>query len=175
MVKPMYIGFVISVLLFCMAYGDLQSDEKECASSLQDLQPCIGFLQGTGKQPTNACCTNVQKVRESNLTCLCLLIKDASDSSSGLSLNQTRLVQMPTLCKVTGKLSDCIGTLKLSPSSPEARIFETASTSSQSSSTGSPPSQTSPPKAESNWSHGVEPCIGFTVLVLLAAFLFTLF
>ncbi|GLJ41331.1 hypothetical protein SUGI_0855420 [Cryptomeria japonica] len=148
MVKPMYIGFVISVLLFCMAYGDLQSDEKECASSLQDLQPCIGFLQGTGKQPTNACCTNVQK---------------------------TRLVQMPTLCKVTGKLSDCIGTLKLSPSSPEARIFETASTSSQSSSTGSPPSQTSPPKAESNWSHGVEPCIGFTVLVLLAAFLFTLF
>ncbi|KAH9324361.1 hypothetical protein KI387_004539, partial [Taxus chinensis] len=160
MAEALYIGFLVALLLFCVVSGDLQSDEKECASTLQDLSPCLEFLEGTGKQPPEDCCTNVGIVRANNRRCLCLLMKDTSDPAAGFSLNQTRLTQMPTLCKVTGKLSDCIGILKLSPSSPDAKIFETES---------SPPVSSSSPKStESNWSHRLKPCVGFGGFVLLA-------
>ncbi|GLJ30081.1 hypothetical protein SUGI_0594850 [Cryptomeria japonica] len=176
MEKAICVG-VLVVLLFCVASGDLQGDETECASTLQDLTPCIGFLEGMGQQPTSDCCSNVRQVRVSNPRCLCLLIKDISDPSAGLALNQTLIIQMPTLCQVIGKLSDCIDILNLFPSSPDAKIFNmgSAPSPSPSPSTGSSHSKSLPSKPNNNWSYRVQPCLWLSGFVLLTISWFTTF
>ncbi|KAH9314611.1 hypothetical protein KI387_023238, partial [Taxus chinensis] len=143
--------------------GDMQGDKRECSSTLQDVAPCIEFVQGAGTQPPEDCCTNCALAKPNDKRCLSILTKDSSDPDTGLlPFNQTRLIHMPTFCNVKAKLSDCIGILKLSPSSPDRKFYETGSSAASKSSSAIP--------TDRNWSHRLKPCVGFSGFVLRAAF-----
>eukprot|EP01018_Ginkgo_biloba_P003698 Gb_24349 [translate_table: standard] len=140
------------VLLLCLvgfSFGDLQADEKECQKQLQSLTSCFDFVQGQSKKPSQECCSNLKEVRASKPKCLCVLIKDSSNPSLGFSINQTLALEMPSICKVDAKSSDCPALLNLSPNSPEAKIFGTGNSSSASPSSHGSSTSTTPSTSNS--------------------------
>ncbi|KAH9318380.1 hypothetical protein KI387_020149, partial [Taxus chinensis] len=132
-------GFVVVLVIIMagMCVGDLQADQKECKDALGSLTTCFPFVQGTDKSPAKDCCTNLKAVRESKPKCLCILIKDSTSPALGFSINTTLALEMPSVCKVNATISECPALLNISPSSPEAKIFGAANTSSPTSSSSS--------------------------------------
>lgn len=102
----MMLSFVVSLLMLgCM--GSMEDEEKECADELTNLAACIPFVSGTSKKPTQQCCQDTQKVKSSKPKCLCVLIKESADPSLGLPVNTTLALQMPSVCNIDAKVSDC--------------------------------------------------------------------
>eukprot|EP00252_Welwitschia_mirabilis_P023117 TRINITY_DN6463_c0_g1_i2.p1 TRINITY_DN6463_c0_g1~~TRINITY_DN6463_c0_g1_i2.p1 ORF type:complete len:144 (-),score=8.17 TRINITY_DN6463_c0_g1_i2:639-1070(-) len=100
------------VLGFCIAgivVADIQQDTKECTQPLRKAIPCFDFVQGKEKAPSSDCCKSLETVRNSAPKCLCILMKDSTSPSLGFSLNQTRALELPQLCKVDANISLCPG------------------------------------------------------------------
>ncbi|KAM0933407.1 putative bifunctional inhibitor/plant lipid transfer protein/seed storage helical [Dioscorea sansibarensis] len=104
----------------------MEEDEKECADQLQNLASCIPYVSGTAPKPTPQCCEDTEKVRSQQPKCLCVLIKESTDPSLALPINTTLALHMPKACNSDAKVSDCPSILKLSPDSPDAKIFREA-------------------------------------------------
>ncbi|CAK9172280.1 unnamed protein product [Ilex paraguariensis] len=135
---------LVGALLAVTVVATMEEDEKDCADQLTNLASCIPFVSGDAKKPTPECCEDTKKVRAAKPKCLCVLIKESTDSSMGLPVNTTLALQMPAACNIDAKVSDCPSLLKLPPNSPDAKIFKEADAgSSTSSATGSPPASAS--------------------------------
>eukprot|EP00252_Welwitschia_mirabilis_P023116 TRINITY_DN6463_c0_g1_i1.p1 TRINITY_DN6463_c0_g1~~TRINITY_DN6463_c0_g1_i1.p1 ORF type:complete len:183 (-),score=19.52 TRINITY_DN6463_c0_g1_i1:439-987(-) len=125
------------VLGFCIAgivVADIQQDTKECTQPLRKAIPCFDFVQGKEKAPSSDCCKSLETVRNSAPKCLCILMKDSTSPSLGFSLNQTRALELPQLCKVDANISLCPALLNLPANSPDARVFQALANSNSSSS-----------------------------------------
>ncbi|KAJ0960512.1 hypothetical protein J5N97_001602 [Dioscorea zingiberensis] len=72
------------------------------------------------------CCEDAEKVRSQQPKCLCVLIKESTDPSLALPINTTLALHLPKACNSDAKVSDCPSILKLSPDSPDAKIFREA-------------------------------------------------
>ncbi|KDP32327.1 hypothetical protein JCGZ_13252 [Jatropha curcas] len=130
--------FCIAVAsLVMVSVGSLQQDEQDCADQLTNLASCIPFVSGTAKKPTPECCQDTQKLKSTKPKCLCVLIKESSDPSVGLPVNTTLALQMPSVCNIDAKVSDCPTILNLPPDSPDAKIFKEAAGISDSTTTSS--------------------------------------
>ncbi|XVF34774.1 hypothetical protein REPUB_Repub18cG0087700 [Reevesia pubescens] len=149
------------VVICCIVVGSwtmtptmatMEDDEKECADQLANLASCIPFVSGTAKKPTPQCCQDTQKVKASKPKCLCVLIKESTDPSMGLPVNTTLALQMPSVCNIDAKISDCPTILKLPPDSPDAKIFKEADQGSRTttSTTNSPPTSSGSPSSSSS-------------------------
>ncbi|KAG9459356.1 hypothetical protein H6P81_003864 [Aristolochia fimbriata] len=145
--------FILCIALFWVALlsgtkGSMEDDEKECAEQLGNLASCIPYVSGGAGKPTKQCCDDTVKVRAAKPKCLCVLIKESTDPAMALPVNTTLALNMPALCNIDAKISDCPSILKLSPDSPEAKIFTEAGGAD------STTSQTSPSSGSSSSSAG---------------------
>ncbi|CAI9100268.1 OLC1v1037232C1 [Oldenlandia corymbosa var. corymbosa] len=121
---------IICICLTTLAMATIEDDEKDCADQLGNLASCMPYVSGSAKMPTPECCQDTIKVRSAKPKCLCVLIKESTDPSMGLPINTTLALQMPTLCKIDAKVSDCPAILKLPANSADAKIFQVANAGS---------------------------------------------
>ncbi|XP_077212211.1 non-specific lipid transfer protein GPI-anchored 14-like [Tasmannia lanceolata] len=134
---------VILVMAMVVTSGTMEEDEKDCADQLTNMASCIPFVSGSAKKPTQQCCDDTMKVKTSKPKCLCVLIKESTDPSMALPVNTTLALQMPSACNIDAKVSDCPSLLKLSPDSPDAKIFKDSNADSTLPATTTPPSSSS--------------------------------
>ncbi|XP_004504341.1 non-specific lipid transfer protein GPI-anchored 6-like [Cicer arietinum] len=141
---------IFLVLMFGLAYSDVNQDKAECTDKLLILANCLPFVTGQAKSPNIDCCTGVKDVINNSKRCLCILIKDHDDPNLGLKINVTLALQLPNDCKTPTNITKCVGILHLPPKSPEAKIFEDIQNSMEkNSSTAVPPASNSTGKGTS--------------------------
>ncbi|GAV86254.1 LTP_2 domain-containing protein [Cephalotus follicularis] len=149
---------VVMASLAITTMATLEDDEKECTELLTSLASCIPYVSGTAKKPTPECCQNAQNVKAKKPKCLCILIKESTDPSMGLPVNTTLALQMSSACNMDAKVANCPTLLKLSPDSPDAKIFKDAdsdsSTTSTTNATPTPASNSSETSAPSSSTSG---------------------
>ncbi|KAK9141818.1 hypothetical protein Syun_011218 [Stephania yunnanensis] len=143
MMRVMLLGCVIMAALVASTKGTMEDDVKDCADQLTNLAACIPYVSGSAKKPTQQCCDDTMKVKTAKPKCLCVLIKESADPAMGLPVNTTLALQMPTVCNIDAKVSDCPSILKLPPDSPDAKIFKGATADTSSSSASTPPGSAS--------------------------------
>ncbi|KAJ3694164.1 hypothetical protein LUZ60_009644 [Juncus effusus] len=123
--------------------------DQECVNQMQEMATCLPYVSGQAIKPTPECCADTEKARASNPKCLCLLIKESTDPSLGLPINTTLALHMPAMCNSDAKVSNCPSILNLSPNSPDAKIFEDATTNSSSPASSSSNSSSSHESSDS--------------------------
>ncbi|KAI3915329.1 hypothetical protein MKX01_035588 [Papaver californicum] len=126
---------------------DVGKDTQECATQLVGLATCLPYAGGTAKAPTPDCCTGLKQVLTTSRKCLCVLVKDRNDPSLGLKINSTLALGLPSVCKAKANISECLTLLHLSPSSPEAKVFEDFNSMSNGTTTTAAPASTETPKS----------------------------
>ncbi|CAN4098275.1 unnamed protein product [Withania somnifera] len=182
--KLLVVCMLVVTLAAVGAMATMEDDEKDCADQLGNLAACIPYVSGTAPKPTPECCEDTQKVKAAKPKCLCVLIKESTDPSLGLPINTTLALQMPSVCKIDAKVSDCPSILKIPADSPDAKIFkitdadpstssspvsgssssDTKSTSSDTKSTTTTAASTS---AVTKQSTGIILTMAFTVIALI--------
>ncbi|GMJ00882.1 glycosylphosphatidylinositol-anchored lipid protein transfer 6 [Hibiscus trionum] len=118
------LGSIFLLLLLGFARSDVNQDKAECSNQLMGLAPCIPYVDGEAKAPTIDCCSGLKQVVDKSRKCLCVLIKDGDDPSLGLKINATLAAALPSSCRATVNMTDCISLLHLAPNSREAKLFE---------------------------------------------------
>ncbi|GLJ20102.1 hypothetical protein SUGI_0364710 [Cryptomeria japonica] len=117
-------------LMVGFAVSDIASDQRECFSKLYQLIPCISYVQGFDKSPTEACCNNLVQLYSASPKCLCLLMINESNAvGNGININHTLALHMPEACQMEANISTCPGLLHISPYSPEVKGFKLNTTS----------------------------------------------
>ncbi|XP_026400289.1 protein YLS3-like [Papaver somniferum] len=137
------------VLNVGMVKSDVDKDREECATQLVGLATCLPYVGGTAKAPTPDCCTGLKQVLTTSRKCLCVLIKDRNDPSLGLKINATLALGLPSVCKTKANTSECLALLHLSPSSPDAKVFEDYNSMSNGTTTTAPASTETPKSGNS--------------------------
>ncbi|ESW35763.1 hypothetical protein PHAVU_001G262400 [Phaseolus vulgaris] len=103
----------------------------KCAEVVQKVIPCLDFASGKEAAPKKECCDATASIKESNPECLCFVIQQTHKGSpqiKSLGIQEDKLLQLPSLCKVkNATITDCPKLLGLSPSSPDAAIFTNSS------------------------------------------------
>ncbi|KAE8720830.1 xylem cysteine proteinase 1-like [Hibiscus syriacus] len=121
-------AFTLSTILLLMLLGlassDINQDKAECSNQVAGLAPCLPYVEGEAKTPTIDCCSGLKQVVDKSKKCLCVLIKDGDDPSLGIKINATLAAALPSTCRATVNMTDCISLLHLAPNSHEAKLFE---------------------------------------------------
>ncbi|KAK8615256.1 hypothetical protein V6N13_069034 [Hibiscus sabdariffa] len=115
---------ILLLLLLGFASSDIDQDKAECSNQVMGLAPCIPYVDGEAKAPTMDCCSGLKQVVDKSRKCLCVLIKDGDDPRLGLKINATLAAALPSGCRATVNMTDCISLLHLAPNSQEAKLFE---------------------------------------------------
>ncbi|GAA0185993.1 hypothetical protein LIER_33281 [Lithospermum erythrorhizon] len=143
---------ILALFLIMVSVGLVRGDDatlqKDCANLMTKMTNCLGFATGKNDAPTKECCTSVTEVKDSNPACLCFFIQQIHKGDANLKslgLQEARLLQLPTVCKLTNaSVSECPKLLNLPANSPDVAIFKSASNASSSSSPATPQSGTTP-------------------------------
>ncbi|KAK6940791.1 Bifunctional inhibitor/plant lipid transfer protein/seed storage helical domain [Dillenia turbinata] len=78
-----------------------------CTSALMGLSPCLNYVNGNSPSPSSSCCSQLSNIVQSQPVCLCSLLSGGS-SSLGITINQTRALELPGACDVkTPPVSQC--------------------------------------------------------------------
>ncbi|XP_031484518.1 non-specific lipid transfer protein GPI-anchored 7-like [Nymphaea colorata] len=101
---------VLTVVAMATAIGTVGADDQQLTDCIGQLAPSLqGCLEAVGdptKKPSSDCCKGVNNVVKNQLKCLCTLYNNPSAVSS-YGLNMTRVLEIPTLCKVPADVSLC--------------------------------------------------------------------
>ncbi|PWA69482.1 plant lipid transfer protein/Par allergen [Artemisia annua] len=82
--------------------------QSECNTALVSLSPCLGYVSGNSSTPTTTCCTQLANVVQTQPRCLCVFTGDASDAPTGMNINQTLALGLPSACNIqTPPVSRC--------------------------------------------------------------------
>ncbi|PIA33783.1 hypothetical protein AQUCO_04000085v1 [Aquilegia coerulea] len=168
---------IFTFLLFCFLNGSVfcaapPTVEAQCSSEFSKVGVCLSFATGKADSPSKECCSTVQDIKDRNPVCLCFVIQQAHDGSSSLKsmgLQEAKLLQLPSACKLTNaSISECPKLLNLSPSSPDNAIFKDPSPSTMA------PAATSTPSTKKDSSMGFmhKPFLAFPVAIALATTMF---
>ncbi|XP_074570434.1 non-specific lipid transfer protein GPI-anchored 1-like [Curcuma longa] len=161
----------MNLLLLCtvvvvMVVAADDSMQQQCAQASSSLFPCIDYGDGSSKRPSSDCCTTVGDIRSSRPVCLCFVIQQTRNASSGfrtLGLRVDRLLMLPAACSlVNASVSNCPALLNLPRSSPDYSIFTNITQVTNNSS-----SDVSPSKA---FMRQISPRLTFAVALILATF-----
>ncbi|KAK8544339.1 hypothetical protein V6N13_056121 [Hibiscus sabdariffa] len=117
-------SILLLLLLAGFASSDIDQDKAECSNQVMGLAPCIPYVDGEAKAPTIDCCSGLKQVVDKSRKCLCVLIKDGDDPRLGLKINATLAAALPSGCRATVNMTDCISLLHFAPNSQEAKLFE---------------------------------------------------
>ncbi|CAL1398297.1 unnamed protein product [Linum trigynum] len=99
-------GLVLAVAALLYTGAAAQSG---CTTALISLSPCLNYVSGNTSTPSSSCCSQLGSVVSSQPQCLCQLV-NGGGSSLGITINQTRALDLPSACKVqTPPVSRCNG------------------------------------------------------------------
>ncbi|GAU40105.1 hypothetical protein TSUD_389550 [Trifolium subterraneum] len=93
------------------------SPSGDCMNVVASLVDCLTFVtnDSTISKPQGGCCAGLKTVLKTAPSCLCEAFK--SSSQFGVTLNVSKALTLPSVCKVTApSLSSC-GCVSLSPGS----------------------------------------------------------
>ncbi|EFJ22349.1 hypothetical protein SELMODRAFT_39023, partial [Selaginella moellendorffii] len=69
-----------------------------CNGQLNQLIPCLSYVQGQATQPAQSCCSGLKSIAGSNPACLCSLISANAGSIPGI--NSTLALELPAKCNL---------------------------------------------------------------------------
>ncbi|KAL4203189.1 hypothetical protein AMTRI_Chr01g102740 [Amborella trichopoda] len=84
------------------------SGSPDCTSSLQNLVNCLSYVLNATNvtTPESGCCPALSDFVSSTPICLCQIVE--ANNTYGLAINRTRVLMLPSACKVsTPPLSTC--------------------------------------------------------------------
>ncbi|KAJ3705650.1 hypothetical protein LUZ61_009355 [Rhynchospora tenuis] len=88
--------------------GTNAQSSSSCTTALVSLSPCLNYISGNDTKPSGSCCSQLKNVVQSEPQCLCTVLNGQASSSLGLTINQTRALEMPAACNVqTPSASKC--------------------------------------------------------------------
>ncbi|CAM8960211.1 unnamed protein product [Rhodiola kirilowii] len=97
-------GLIVVVLVGILCGGVMA--QSSCTSVLLKLSPCLNFITGNSSIPSSSCCTQLVGVVQSQPLCLCTVL--GGGSILGITINQTRALELPGTCNVkTPPVSQC--------------------------------------------------------------------
>ncbi|KAH7424151.1 hypothetical protein KP509_12G092700 [Ceratopteris richardii] len=134
--------FAVFIIIFASSLflGVSAQDSTGCTTTLVALTPCFGYLSpGNTSQPSSDCCAPIGQILSSNTSAACLCQAPSLAKSAGVSINETRALEVAKECKQTvpSSVTECLSVPSSTPSS-----------------TPSPPALTSPPSSPGNGSSG---------------------
>lgn len=97
---------VVLVTLFCEG----AVAQLSCTRVMISLSPCLNYVTGNsaGTGPSSSCCSQLANVVQSQPQCLCSVLDGGASSSLGITVNQTRALELPSACNVhTPPVSRC--------------------------------------------------------------------
>ncbi|KAJ6433446.1 hypothetical protein OIU84_017186 [Salix udensis] len=107
---PCIIGIALLVLVLVL----VQDGSAQDTSCLNQLVPCLSYLNGTGDVP-GTCCDPLKTVIKSNPKCLCNLA--SSQGSNQAAINVTAAQELPGRCGVSVNPLSCLAGNSNSPNS----------------------------------------------------------
>ncbi|XP_058194650.1 non-specific lipid transfer protein GPI-anchored 1 [Rhododendron vialii] len=132
--------FAVALLASAAAAATLA---EQCSSDFQKLTTCLTYATvapGKAATPSKECCDSVTEIKGKDPVCLCYIILQTHNGSAqikSMGLQESRLIQLPTACKLTNaSISDCPKLLNISSTSPDYSIFTNTSSATTTPSTG---------------------------------------
>ncbi|XP_020579871.1 non-specific lipid transfer protein GPI-anchored 2-like [Phalaenopsis equestris] len=114
--------FMITIVRLVPRRSSAQSD---CTSTIISLAPCLNYITGSTDTPAVACCSQLEKVVQSEPRCLCLIL-DGGAAQFGVTVNQTKALELPGACSVqTPPVSRCKDAAAVAPAPPPGSGSET--------------------------------------------------
>ncbi|ESW05462.1 hypothetical protein PHAVU_011G181000 [Phaseolus vulgaris] len=122
--KAMAQLLLAATMVVGIAMGDSSKEKEECTQQLVGLATCLPYVGGQAHAPTPDCCSGLKELLKNNKKCLCVIIKDRNDPDlSGLQINVTLALNLPTACNSPVNVSKCPELLHMDPKSQEAQVF----------------------------------------------------
>ncbi|KAL4348445.1 hypothetical protein GQ457_17G012530 [Hibiscus cannabinus] len=77
------------------------SSSLDCSSLILNMEDCLSFVSGGSKvsKPEGTCCSGLKSVLKVDPECLCEAFK--SSASLGVTLNVTKALTLPAVCKLS--------------------------------------------------------------------------
>ncbi|GKU86559.1 hypothetical protein SLEP1_g1071 [Rubroshorea leprosula] len=98
---------LVTVVFVAAFWGGAVAQSSSCSSAIVSLSPCLNYITGNSSTPSSSCCTGLSSVVASNPLCLCQILNNGG-SSLGITINQTRALELPKACNVqTPSISQC--------------------------------------------------------------------
>ncbi|XP_074315831.1 non-specific lipid transfer protein GPI-anchored 26-like [Silene latifolia] len=109
-VSQLCLIFLILVISLKCNEVRAQSSTTGCTSVLVSMSSCLTYITGSSSTPAASCCSTLANVVKSQPQCLCAALSSGAASSLGVSINQTRALELPASCNVqTPPVSKCNG------------------------------------------------------------------
>lgn len=147
--------FAVALLASAAAAATLA---EQCSDDFQKVTTCLNYATGKAETPTKDCCDSVTEIKGKDPVCLCYIIQqthNGSEQIKSIGLQESRLIQLPTACKLTNaSISDCPKLLNISSSSPDYSIFTNTSSATTTPSTGTGTSTVTTPTSDGYSNHG---------------------
>ncbi|CAO2818901.1 unnamed protein product [Amaranthus hypochondriacus] len=107
----LWLVFLVLGMTFLTYNGaNAQSSTNSCTSVLISMSSCLNYISGNSSSPASSCCSSLANVVNSQPQCLCAVLNSGAASSLGVSINQTRALELPKACNVqTPSVSRCSG------------------------------------------------------------------
>jgi len=107
---------------------------EQCSKDFEKVGACLSYATGKDTTPSKDCCDSVTEIKGQDPVCLCFIIQQTHNGSAqikSLGIQEARLIQLPTACKLTNaSISDCPKLLGLPTNSPDYAIFTNTSSTS---------------------------------------------
>ncbi|KAK1359275.1 non-specific lipid-transfer protein-like protein [Heracleum sosnowskyi] len=100
--------FILSTLLIlgvtnvCSAsHHTAPAPAVDCSTVVMNMVDCLSFVTSgsTVVKPEGSCCSGLKSVLKTNAECLCEAFKNSAQF--GVSLNVTKAMTLPTICKIS--------------------------------------------------------------------------
>ncbi|KAL7197126.1 hypothetical protein ACSBR1_037030 [Camellia fascicularis] len=137
--QSMVVSMVLFVSVVVVVVIATTTVEDQCSNDFEKLVTCLNYATGKAAAPTTECCNSVAEIKDKDPVCLCYIIQqtyNGSEQIKNMGIQQSRLLQLPSYCKVTNaSITDCPKLLNISASSPDYKIFTNPSSPSTTHST----------------------------------------
>lgn len=80
----------------------------DCTTVVMNMVDCLSFVTSgsTVRKPEGSCCSGLKSVLKTNAECLCEAFKNSAQF--GVTLNVTKAMTLPTICKISAPpLNNC--------------------------------------------------------------------
>ncbi|KAG2640239.1 hypothetical protein PVAP13_2KG060300 [Panicum virgatum] len=107
--RTMGTALAMASLVVVLAFSQVAAQGNGCSSVMMTLSPCMDFISSKAPEPGISCCSVLAGVVQTDPRCLCMVL-DGTAASFGISINQTRALDLPGVCKVQAPpISQCTG------------------------------------------------------------------
>ncbi|CAL9767474.1 unnamed protein product [Musa acuminata subsp. burmannicoides] len=97
----------VALAVMAIMLSALASAQSGCTTAIISLAPCLSYITGNTSTLSSSCCSQLDRVVQSQPACLCS-VHNVWASSLGVTINQTRSLAMLAACNVeTPPISEC--------------------------------------------------------------------